>query len=281
MAGRVYALASGKGGVGKTTSAVNLGAALHDAGYDTVVVDADLAMANLGGLVGIDDGPTIHDVLANEAALGDALVWVDENGPQRSPPAEGPSFVVVPGSRSLDSFAAADPGELRRVVESLAAAADFVVCDTGAGLTHENAVPFGVADGVVLVTTPDPVAVADARKTAGFAERAGGMVVGSVLTRATDETDVSGVARRLGTEMLAVIPESADVGTEPLVRTAPEGYAAEAYHRLASALVDRDEPSRETAFADSSIAAASATSESGVSRVVGRISGALDRDRNG
>ncbi|RJS97118.1 MinD/ParA family protein, partial [Halococcus sp. IIIV-5B] len=152
MAGRVYALASGKGGVGKTTSAVNLGAALHDAGYDTVVLDADLAMANLGGLVGIDDGPTVHDVLANEAALGDALVWVDENGPQRSPPAEGPSFVVVPGSRSLDSFAAADPGELRRVVESLAAAADFVVCDTGAGLTHENAVPFGVADGVVLVT---------------------------------------------------------------------------------------------------------------------------------
>ncbi|WP_010612515.1 nucleotide-binding protein, partial [Halococcus hamelinensis] len=91
MAGRVYALASGKGGVGKTTSAVNLGAALHDAGYDTVVLDADLAMANLGGLVGTEDGPTVHDVLAGEAALGDALVWIDGDGPRRTPPAEGPS----------------------------------------------------------------------------------------------------------------------------------------------------------------------------------------------
>jgi septum site-determining protein MinD len=281
MTGHVYALASGKGGVGKTTTAINLGAALRGAGYDTVVLDADLAMANFGTMVGIEDGPTLHDVLTGEMDLRDALVWLPtESSPTRSPPEEDTTLVVVPGSRSLESFAAADPGGLRGVIQSLAEAADFVVCDTGAGLSHENAVPLGVADGVVLVTTPDSVAIEDAKKTAEFAARAGGSVVGAALTHADDETDVSAISDRLGVEMLAVIPETDAVGDEPLVETAPESYAAEAYQRLATALTD-GEPTGENAFADSALASQSDDEDSGVSRVVGRLSGALNRDENG
>jgi septum site-determining protein MinD len=282
MTGHVYALASGKGGVGKTTSTVNLGAALRGAGYDTIVLDADLAMANLGPMVDIEDGPTLHDALAGEADLRDALVWLPtESVPTRSPPDEGPHLIVVPGSRSLERFAEADPGGLRGVIQSLAEAADFVVCDTGAGLSHENAVPLGVADGVVLVTTPDAVAIEDAKKTAAFAERAGGSVVGAVLTHAGEATDVSAITDQLGVEMLAVIPESDAVGNEPLVETAPESYAAEAYQRLASALAD-GEPTREQGFADSPLASQSGDADdSGVSSVVGRLSGVLNRNENG
>lgn len=79
MSGHVYAVAGGKGGVGKTTSAINLGAALRAAGHDTIVVDADLAMANLGSMVDVRSGPTLHDVLASEAALHEALVWLPED----------------------------------------------------------------------------------------------------------------------------------------------------------------------------------------------------------
>ncbi|HET7323277.1 MAG TPA: MinD/ParA family protein [Halococcus sp.] len=281
MTGHVYALASGKGGVGKTTSALNLGAALRGAGYDTVILDADLPMANLGALLDIEDDPTLHDVLAGETTLNDALVWLPtESPPTRTPPGEDTTLVVVPGSRSLESFAAADPGGLRRVIHSLAAAADFVVCDTGAGLSHENAVPLGVADGVVLVTTPDPVAIEDAKKTAEFTARAGGSVVGAVLTRAGEETDVSAITERLGVPMLAVIPESAVVGDEPLVETAPESYAAEAYQRLATALADHDEPTGENQFTETILTDQSDDEESGVSRVVGRLSGAFNRSEN-
>ncbi|MFD1595558.1 AAA family ATPase, partial [Haloplanus litoreus] len=52
--GRVYAVASGKGGVGKTTTVANLGAVLAEAGHETVLVDVDLGMGNLAGALGID-----------------------------------------------------------------------------------------------------------------------------------------------------------------------------------------------------------------------------------
>jgi len=61
----VFAIASGKGGVGKTTTAVNLGAALARAGFQVAIVDVDLGMANLGAFVGLTaPRATIHDVLA-------------------------------------------------------------------------------------------------------------------------------------------------------------------------------------------------------------------------
>ncbi len=238
-------------------------------------------MANLGTLLEIEDDPTLHDVLAGETDLSNALVWLPiESSPTRAPPENGPSLVVVPGSRSLERFADADPSGLRRVIRSLAAAADFVICDTGAGLSHENAVPLGVADGVVLVTTPDSVAIEDAKKTAEFAVRAGGSVVGAVVTHAGENTDVSAITERLGVEMLAVIPETDAVGNEPIVETAPESYAAEAYQRLASALAD-GEPTGQNELTDTVLAGQSNSSdESGVSAVIGRLSGMLDRNEN-
>ena len=280
MTGHVYALAGGKGGVGKTTSTINLGAALRAAGHDTIVVDADLAMANLGAMVDVLSGPTLHDVLAGEAALHEALVWLPEDGsPTRSPPDEGPQLVAVPGSRSLDAFAAADPDDLGGVLRSLADAADFVLCDTGAGLSHENAVPLGVADGVVVVTTPDPVAVADARKTIDFTARAGGTIVGAVVTHAGEETDVSALADELGVEMLAVVPETDAAGDEPLVETAPGSYAADAYERLAATLADRGDPGA-GAFTESDLVSRSTESETDDATVVERLSGVFGRSEN-
>jgi septum site-determining protein MinD len=281
MTGHIYALAGGKGGVGKTTSTVNLGAALRAAGHDTVVVDADLAMANLGAMVDTPAGPTLHDVLAGDADLHEAFVWLlSASSPTRSPPDEGPYLVAVPGSRSLDAFADANPGDLNGVLRSLADAADFVLCDTGAGLSHESAVPLGVADGVVVVTTPDPVAIADAKKTIDFAARAGGTVVGAVLTHASEETDVSALANDLGVEMLAVVPETDAAGDEPLVETAPENYAADAYDRLAATLAERGDPGTGS-FADSDLVRQPDESDSSDSTVVGRLSGMLNRNRGG
>ncbi|NHN64315.1 MinD/ParA family protein, partial [Haloarcula sp. JP-Z28] len=54
MAGYVCTIAGGKGGVGKTTTAVNLGAVLQEMDYDVAVVDADLGMANLGSMLSVE-----------------------------------------------------------------------------------------------------------------------------------------------------------------------------------------------------------------------------------
>ena len=231
MAGDVLTIAGGKGGVGKTTTAINAGVALQEAGYDTIIVDADLGMTNIGELLGIDHQPSFHDVLAGEASISDATV-------------RGPNGIsILAGERSLEAFARGDPSNLRPVVHSLQEAYEVVVIDTGAGLSHETLVPMGLADGVVLVSTPDEVSLTDAKKAAQLAGKVDGEVLGAVVTRATADTNVSTVAAQLSEEVLAVVPEDSEATRqEPLVLRASESYAAQAYRRLATKLTDRLAP---------------------------------------
>jgi septum site-determining protein MinD len=225
MTGYVFTVAGGKGGVGKTTTTINVAVALQDAGHDVVVVDADLGMANLGAMLDIEHSPSLHQVLAGKAAVSDAIT-------------EGPGGItLVPGERNLEAFADADPAKLRKVVQALSTAYEIVLIDTGAGLSHETTVPLGLADGVLLITTADDVAIGDTIKTAQLAERIEGDVVGAVLTRASDDTNVSDVADKLDLEMLAVVPEDQEATQEePLLINHSDSYAAEAYRRLASTL---------------------------------------------
>jgi len=211
--------------VGKTTSAVNIAAVLEANGYDTAVVDADLGMANLGEMLGVESDRSLHEVLTGGATVSEALA--DATG----------GITAVPGEQSLEAYAEADPAKLRNVIETLRNAYDVVLVDTGAGLSHETTVPLGLADGILLVTTPDDVAVNDTAKTADLAERVDGTVIGVLVARATRGTDVSGVVESLDAPILGVVP--ADTGAtenEPLVLEAPDSDAAAAYRQLTASL---------------------------------------------
>jgi len=224
MRGHCYAVASGKGGVGKTTTAVNTATELATRGDDVVVVDADLAMTNLGRVVGIDHEPTLHDVLAGDAALAEAIHTDGE-------------FAVLPGSDAIDSFRDADPAGLRRIIKRLQTAFEVVVVDTGAGVDHETMVACRLADDVVLVTTPDEMAVTDTAKSREMVETVDGDVLGVVVTRTPDAAAATSAADELGTELLGAVPEApAVVGDEPVVETAPASAVAAAYHDIAERL---------------------------------------------
>lgn len=230
MVGDIFTVAGGKGGVGKTTTTINMGVALQEAGHDTIIVDADLGMTNLGKVLELDHQPRLHHVLAGEAEVSQAV-------------AEGPGGLsVLAGHESLEAFAHGDPSNLRGVLHSLAETYDAVVVDTGAGISQETMIPLGASDGMILVTTPDEVSIVDARKMVDLAARVETDVIGAVITKADEDTEVSAVASELGEDVLSVIPQDSDAtGDEPLVKNASESYAAQSYRRLAKKLADRVE----------------------------------------
>lgn len=123
---RVVCMASGKGGTGKTTVTANLGTALAELGAETYILDADIAMANLGLILRMEDAPvTLHDVLAGEADIEEAIY-------------EGPHGVkVIPAGISLEGIRKANPDRLRDVVEHIIDRADFLLIDAPAGLGRD------------------------------------------------------------------------------------------------------------------------------------------------
>ncbi|WP_290818363.1 cell division ATPase MinD [Halovivax sp.] len=232
----VYAIASGKGGVGKTTTTVNLGTALAQAGKRVAIVDADLGMANLAGFVSLSpDSATLHDVLAGDASVEEATYRLAEN------------IVGVPSGGSLESYARTSPEGLGDVVDALREQADYVLLDVGAGVSHETVLPLGLADAVLLVTTPEPAAVKDVAKTIELVARANGEVAGLLVTRTHPAGDVpaADIADRLDLPLLGTVPEDTAVrgsvyaGT-PLVVHEPRSPAAVAYRRLTAELTDVD-----------------------------------------
>jgi len=229
----VYAVASAKGGVGKTTTTAAVATLLADSGADVVAIDADLGMANLAESVGVTPGGiTLHDVLAGAA---DPRRGSRRSGrPPRRPRRGGPRGVR--GGR---------PSGLREVVAAFDDA-DYVFVDAGAGLSHDSTLPLGLADETLLVSTAERSALGDTEKTRQLTERLGGSVAGVAITRldpatAADDRPVDAVAETLDVPVLGRIPDDDAVlraveAAQPLPVFAPDAPATRAYRDLTRAL---------------------------------------------
>jgi len=211
----IVAVAGGKGGVGKSTVALNLGAEL-----DAVVVDADLAMADLPA----GRGPDLHDVLAGRAEPVEAVERV------------GPVALLSCG-RTLAGARACDLTEVESTLAAVANEHERVVVDCPAGLAADVGVPLVAADACVLVTTPRRFALADAVRTRALARRfdAGLACVG--LNRVGDDPPTASVRRTLGAPVVP-IPESGTVARaqrngRPVASLAPGSTSAERFAELA------------------------------------------------
>lgn len=225
MAAYVCTFAGGKGGVGRTTTVLNTGRFLQEEGYDTAIVDADLGMADAGALLEVDPEPTLHDVLAGQATVSEALADVPG----------GVTFLG--GDQALDAYANADAAGIGTVIDALRPNYDAVLVDTSAGIHHETTVALGVADGTVLVTTCRDAAIYDASKTAQLAERVDGSIVGLVLTRVRDDAEFADVRDRVDLPVLGAVPDDDSMAGDPLVGLTDSTPAAESHLGLAGNLI--------------------------------------------
>lgn len=154
----VLALTSGKGGVGKTCTGVNLCIALSAMGLRVTLLDADLGLANADVLCGMTPTTRLDSVVgAMRAGQGRTLSQIAVQAPG--------GFRLVPGAVGLLTMADLNEAQRSMIVQGLAdleTGSDLIVIDTGAGL-HGGVMSFVTASDLALViATPDPTSIADA-----------------------------------------------------------------------------------------------------------------------
>ncbi len=154
--GKVLAVTSGKGGVGKTFVSANLAAALAKLGLRVLVLDADLGLANLDVVLNLSPKITLHDVFTGKAKLEDAII--------RAP---GGFSVLLAGSGMVE-YSRLTPevrDDFLRIMNGLVPHYDVVLLDTGAGISDVVLFAVSLASEVLVVATPEPTSLTDAYAT--------------------------------------------------------------------------------------------------------------------
>ena len=199
--GKVFAVTSGKGGVGKTFVSANLACALAKRGLRVLVLDADLGLANLDVVLNLYPKVTLHDVFMGKAKLEDAIVK-----------APGGFSVILAGSGMVE-YSRLTPtvrDDFLRIVDGLVPHYDVILLDTGAGISDVVLFAVSLASEVLVVATPEPTSLADAYATikvlAGQQKR-------KVLRMIINQTARLGDGRAITTQLQQVLDRF--VVTEP------------------------------------------------------------------
>lgn len=234
---RVISVASGKGGVGKTTITGNLGVALSTYGERTIVLDADVAMANLELILGMEGKSiTLHDVLSGEASIEDAIY-------------EGPGGVkVVPAGISLEGLRKIKFDRLEDALEVLVDETDILLIDAPAGLEKDALAAIAAAQEMLLVTTPEVPSISDALKTKIIASKLGVDILGVVINREHhDKTflTIDEIEAILEVPVIAVIPDDPEVSRaaafgEPIIIKNPKSPTSNAIMQLAADMIGEE-----------------------------------------
>jgi flagellar biosynthesis protein FlhG len=150
---RVIAISSGKGGVGKTNSTVNLAMAFAGMRKRVLLLDADLGLGNIDVLLGLAPKYNIGHILRGEKTVHEVVV----NGPA--------GILILPASSGVHELTSLSPEErlaLSSHLESISSGIDIMIIDTGAGISS-NVLFFNVAaEEIVVVVTPEPTSITDA-----------------------------------------------------------------------------------------------------------------------
>lgn len=150
---RVVVISSGKGGVGKSTLALNMSINLCTRGKRVVLMDADMGLANLDVMLGIVPEYNIYHLLQGKKSIED----ISLSGPK--------GLKIIPGGSGISELANLADIELNRLLmelRKLDGIYDYMIIDTGAGISRSVMNFLLAAEDIIIITIPEPTAITDA-----------------------------------------------------------------------------------------------------------------------
>ena len=222
VAEKIISVVSGKGGVGKTVTALNLGFALSKMQQDVTVVDADITASNLALHLGITWFPiTLQDVLSGSAKIEIAIY--DAHG-----------LRIVPSSLSLN-YLNAKTDRLKNVLRSLSGT---VIIDSPPGFGRDVLNILEASTDVIVITTPEIASITNAVKMLKFAKR---NVLGLIVNRHQGFLKRQHIEEVCEAPVIGVVPEDKNMARsafekKPLLHYKPHSKASREYMRIASLL---------------------------------------------
>ena len=203
--GEAIVITSGKGGVGKTTATLNIGAAMALRGAHVLLVDTDIGLRNLDVVLGLENRIVydLVDVVEGRCKLRQAMI--------RDKRLE--ELYLIPAAQTRDKNAVA-PKDMQRICDELRKDFDFIIIDSPAGIERGFKNAIAPADEIVIITNPEVSAVRDADRIIGLveAERKGPakLVVNRINADMVERGDMLAVAdvlELLAVELIGIVPE--------------------------------------------------------------------------
>ena len=244
---RVIAITSGKGGVGKTNFTINLGITLAKAGKKVVIFDADLGLANIDVILGSIPKYTLVDLMETDLPIEKVM-------------SEGPEGIrIISGASGIEGLIDMSEANIHRLTarfSEVSRYADFILIDTGAGISKSVLSFVIAAQEVLVISTPEPTSITDAYaviKAIGNQERDKSIQL--LINKVRDPKEGREVYRKLhrvGKEFLGMelgllgfIREDPQVvkavySQNPFVVQFPGCYAAKDVTVVAQNLVDKE-----------------------------------------
>ena len=193
---RFIAVVSGKGGVGRTTTLINLGIALKKLGIDTTILDADITSPNLALILGAPNtSNNLEDALQGKKHISDTT-YKHQSG-----------IKIIPSSLSTEKTVSLE--KLSDVLPDLIGITEIVLIDCPSGLGIEAMQAINYADEVLIITNPDLISITDALRTIIKSEDLGKKVIGVVINkydRYDRDISLKNSQTLLRKELLGVIP---------------------------------------------------------------------------
>jgi septum site-determining protein MinD len=231
---KLIVITSGKGGVGKTTTAINLGAAIKYFGKDVLIIDGNLTTPNVGIHLNSPEVPiNLNHVLTGKADAFEA-VYEHESGVK-----------IMPSSLSIKELRKLKPERIKDFKPDFLKLSEYIIVDSAAGLGNEALSTMEMADELIIVTNPEMPAITDALKAIKMAEQMKKTILGVIVTRVkkNDIEMTPGIVKEmLEIPILGMIPEDISVQKslslkDAVIHTHPKSKASRAYKEIAAQLL--------------------------------------------